>query len=115
MGLLHSCEDLRMCLRSWEDDSPSWWLSWQRQCNLVISTNTPDSGNPEDAILWRRMIRGSRTQFKNVRLPNSGEDLQMRSTSWEDNSQSWWLSWPRQHNLVISTNTRDGGNSEGTF
>jgi len=50
VGALDSGEDLRMRLRSWEDDSWSWRLSWQRQRNLVIPTNTPDSGNPEGAI-----------------------------------------------------------------
>jgi len=50
VGALDSGEDLRMRSRSWEDDSRSWRLSWQRQRNLVISTNTPDSGNPEGAI-----------------------------------------------------------------
>ena len=104
-----------MRLRSWEDDSQSWRLSWQRQCNMVISTNTPDGGNPVGAILWRRMIRRSQTRIKNVRLQDSGEDLRMHSRSWEDNSWSWRLSWQRQHNLVISTNTHNGGNSEGAL
>jgi len=56
-----------MSSRSWEDDSRSWRLSWQRQRNLVISTNTPDGGNPEGAISWRTMIRGLRTRINNVR------------------------------------------------
>jgi len=50
VGALDSSEDLQMRSRSWEDDSRSWRLNWQRQRNLVISTNTPDGGNPEDAI-----------------------------------------------------------------
>jgi len=47
---LDSGEDLQMHSRSWEDDSRSWQFSWQRQRSLVISTNTPDTGNPEGAI-----------------------------------------------------------------
>jgi len=27
--VLDSGEDLRMRLRSWEDESRSWWLSWK--------------------------------------------------------------------------------------
>jgi len=115
VGALDSGEDLRMHPRSWEDDSRSWRLCWQRQRNLVISTNIPNSGNPEDAILWQSMIRGLQTWIKNLRLRDSGEDLQMHSRSWEDDSRSWQLSWQRQHDLVISTNTPDGGNSEGAF
>jgi len=69
--VLDSGEDLQMRSRSWEDDSRSWQLSSQKQRNLVISTNTPNGGNPEGAILWRRMIRGLRTQIKNVRLLDS--------------------------------------------
>ena len=30
------------------------------------------------------MIRGSQTRIKNVRLRDSGEDLRIRSKSWED-------------------------------
>ena len=67
MGALDSGEDLRIRSRSWEDDSRSWRLSWQWQCNLVISTNTYDGGNPEGAIEWRQMIRGLRTRIKNMR------------------------------------------------
>ena len=73
--------------RSREDDSWSWQHCWQLQRSLVISTNTPDGGNPEGAIRWRRMIRSSRTRIKNVRLRDSGEDLRMRSKSWEDDSE----------------------------
>jgi len=50
MRAFDSGEDLRMRSRSWEDDSRSRRLSWQRQRNLVISTNAPDDGNPEGAI-----------------------------------------------------------------
>jgi len=50
VGALDSGEDLRMRSRSREDVSRSWWLSWQSQHNLVISTNTPDGGNPKGAI-----------------------------------------------------------------
>jgi len=47
---LDSGEDLRMRWRSWEDDSRSWQLSWHRQRSLVIPADSPDGGNPEDAI-----------------------------------------------------------------
>jgi len=50
VGALDSGEDLRMRSRSCEDDSRSWRLSWERQRNLVISTNTPDGSNPEGVI-----------------------------------------------------------------
>ena len=43
-------EDLRMRMRSWEDDSQSWQITWQRQRSLVISTDSPDRGNSEGAI-----------------------------------------------------------------
>jgi len=66
VGALDSGEDLQMRLRSWEDDSRSWQHCWQLQRSLAISTNTPDSGNPEGAIKWRRMIRGSQTRINNV-------------------------------------------------
>ena len=48
--MLDSGEDLQMRRRSWEDDSQSWQVSWQRQCSLVISRDSPDRGNPEGAI-----------------------------------------------------------------
>jgi len=48
--LQDSGEDMRMHSRSWEDDSRSWQHCWQLQRSLAISTNTPDSGNPEGAI-----------------------------------------------------------------
>jgi len=52
VGVLASGEDLRRRLTSWEDDSRSWQYSWQMQPSLVISTETPDTGNPEGAIQW---------------------------------------------------------------
>jgi len=58
VGVLASGEDLRRRSTSWEDDSQSWQHSWQMQRSLVVSIETPDTGNPEGAIQWRRMNRG---------------------------------------------------------
>jgi len=51
VGALDSGEDLRIHSRSWEDDSRSWQHSWQMQRSLVISTETPNTGNPGSTLL----------------------------------------------------------------
>ena len=68
----------------YECDSEQWWerLTVGRICKGVrragrttvgvgstagISTETPDTGNPEGAIWRRSMTRGSRTRINNVR------------------------------------------------
>jgi len=66
VGALASGENLRRRSTSWEDDSQSWQHSWQMQRSLVVSTETPDTGNPEGAIQRRRMNRGSWTQINDV-------------------------------------------------
>ena len=58
------------------------------------------------------MIRGLRTRIENVHLRDSGEDMRIRSRSWEDDSWSWQHCWQLQRSLAISTNTPDGGNPE---
>jgi len=50
VGALASGEDLQRCSTSWENNFHSWQHSWQRQHCLVISTESPDSGNLEGAI-----------------------------------------------------------------
>jgi len=50
VGALDSGEDLRIRLRSWEDESQSWQHCWQMQRSLVVSTDTHDTGNPEGTI-----------------------------------------------------------------
>jgi len=50
VGALDSGEDLRIRSRSWEDNSRSWQHCWQMQRSLVVSTETPDTGNTIGAI-----------------------------------------------------------------
>jgi len=71
LGALDSGEDLGIRSRSWKDDSQSWQHSWPMQRSLVVSTETPDTGNIEGAIQWRRMNRGSQTRISNVRRRES--------------------------------------------
>ena len=51
VGALDSGKDLRIRSRSWEDDSRSWQHSWQMQRSLVVSTETPNTGNPGGTLL----------------------------------------------------------------
>jgi len=50
LGALDSGEDWRIHSRSWKDDSHSWQHCWQMQRSLVVSTETPDTGNTVGAI-----------------------------------------------------------------